>query len=65
MKENAEIKICKNKNCKKVLPEGYKYNRCEACRNQLAQNGKNILPVLSIGLLSIVGFVLKEVNPKK
>ena len=46
MKENAEIKICKNKNCKKVLPEGYKYNRCEACRNQLAQNGKNILPVL-------------------
>ena len=54
MKENAEIKICKNKNCKKVLPEGYKYNRCEACRNQLAQNGKNILPVLSIGLLSSV-----------
>ena len=31
-------KICKGKNCNKLLKEGYKYNKCEACRNK--NNGK-------------------------
>lgn len=34
-------KVCANKNCQKPLPEGYKHKRCEACRNQIAQNVKD------------------------
>ena len=45
-----ENKVCKNKNCMKPLPVGYKYKYCEACRNQQAQKVKN-------GLKSAVGIV--------
>ena len=36
-----ENKVCKNKNCMKPLPEGYKHKYCEACRNRQAQKVKN------------------------
>ena len=36
-----ENKVCKNKNCLKPLPDGYKHKYCEACRNQQAQKVKN------------------------
>lgn len=32
MSNEAEIRICKNKKCQKVLPAGYKHKYCEACR---------------------------------
>ena len=36
-----ENRVCKNKKCLKLLPEGYKHKYCEACRNQQAQKVKN------------------------
>lgn len=36
-----ENKVCKNKNCLKPLPDGYKHMYCEACRNKQAQKVKN------------------------
>ncbi len=40
---DSSTRVCKNKDCKKVLPEGYKYKYCEACRNKQAQNTKKVL----------------------
>lgn len=33
-------RLCKNKKCRKPLPEGYKHKYCEACRTQQAHNAK-------------------------
>lgn len=33
MSANNE-KICKGKNCQKILPADYKYHYCESCRNK-------------------------------
>lgn len=47
----TEIKFCKNKKCRKVLPEDYKYKYCEACMNKLAykvrETGKKMLSALT------------------
>ena len=32
--QDKEIKYCKNKDCNKPLPDGYKHKYCEACRNK-------------------------------
>lgn len=37
MKNESDVRVCKNKKCQKVLPEGYKHRYCEACRNKHAQ----------------------------
>ncbi len=42
MNTGSGPKLCKNKNCRKVLPEGYKYSYCEACRNDRAHATKVI-----------------------
>ena len=42
MKNNSEIRVCKNKKCKKTLPVGYKHSYCEACRNKTAQTLKEV-----------------------
>lgn len=36
-----ENRVCRNKKCKKTLPDGYKHKYCEACRNKQAQGLKN------------------------
>lgn len=36
MNAKSDLRVCKNKNCQKILPEGYKHKYCEACRNQHA-----------------------------
>jgi len=36
-------KRCKNKECNKVLPDGYKHKYCESCMNTKAHTVKNIL----------------------
>ena len=33
-------RLCKNKNCNKPLPEGYKHKYCEACRNKHIHTAK-------------------------
>lgn len=40
MSNEAEIRICKNKKCQKVLTAGYKHKYCEACRNKHAETVK-------------------------
>ena len=37
-----EKRIGKGEGCKKELPVGYKYEKCESCRNKLFEGGKNI-----------------------
>ena len=45
---------CKNKECNKILPDGYKYKYCESCMNKKAHNAKNILATT----LGVAAFVL-------
>lgn len=70
MKDNSEVRICKNKKCQKILPDGYKHRYCEACRNQQAQKAKNALKAVGGGaatLASVAVVVLTsgKINPKK
>ena len=50
-------KVCKNKECQKPLPDGYKHKYCEACRNQYVQKFKNGLKVVT-GVAGTVGFLI-------
>lgn len=53
-------KVCKNKNCQKPLPEGYKYKYCEACRNKHADNVKKVgKPALGVAVLAVVSIGAK------
>ena len=56
-----EQKVCKK--CKKVLPENYKYNKCEACRNKGAHTVKKIGATvgagLSVAVPTLIGLVSK------
>lgn len=70
MKDNNEIRVCKNKKCQKVLPAGYKHRCCEACRNQHAQTAKNVLKGIGagVGAVASVAVVIVtggKINPKK
>lgn len=60
-----ESKKCKNKKCQRTLPEGYKYDRCENCRNKQVKRvrdaGKGVLGVLFV----VGGVVLKVVTKIK
>lgn len=53
MKNETDVSVCKNKKCQKVLPLGYKHKYCEACRNQHAENVKNI----GKGILGVAGTI--------
>lgn len=48
-----ETKYCKNKNCKRPLPEGYKHKYCENCRGKQAEDVKKG----GLGLLGVLGIV--------
>lgn len=48
-----ETKYCKNKKCKRPLPEGYKHKYCENCRGKQAEDVKKG----GVGLLGILGLV--------
>lgn len=37
MSKEAEIRVCKNKTCQKVLPAGYKHKYCHHRRRGAAQ----------------------------
>lgn len=52
MSKEAEIKVCKNKKCQKVLPAGYKHKYCEACRNKHAETVKKFLK--RVGTVAVV-----------
>ena len=70
MNTKSDLRVCKNKNCQKPLPEGYKHRYCEACRTQHAQTARNALRGIGAGaatLASIVVVVITggRINPKK
>lgn len=70
MKNESEIKVCKNKKCPKVLPAGYKHKYCEACRNQHAQTAKNVLKGIGAGAATVASVAVVminsgKINPKK
>lgn len=53
-----EQKQCKNKKCRRVLPDGYKHKYCENCRNEQAKKIRNGVKgalgvVLSVGLVVV------------
>ncbi|MCF0116269.1 MAG: hypothetical protein HUJ56_13040 [Erysipelotrichaceae bacterium] len=52
-----EVKTCKNKKCGKILPDGYKFNYCEACRNKKIENLKNGATAV-VGAVATVGGVV-------
>ena len=64
-----ENKVCKNKNCLKPLPDGYKHMYCEACRNKHAQKVKNGLKAAA-GIAGAACFAVTivtagKINPNK
>lgn len=38
-----EQKMCKNKKCQRILPEGYKHKYCENCMGKGAGVAKNVM----------------------
>ncbi len=52
--------------CGKELPDGYKYKRCEACRNVQIENvkkyGKTALGALAS--VAVVAITKGKINPK-
>ena len=70
MSKEAEIRVCKNKKCQKVLPTGYKHKYCEACRNKRAEKVKNVLKGLGAGAATVVSVAVVlatggKINPEK
>ncbi len=70
MKKESKERVCKNKNCGKVLPEGYKHRYCEACRNKHVDTAKNVLKGVATTALAIVSVVAVvatggRINPKE
>ncbi len=62
--QDKEIKYCKNKDCNKPLPDGYKHKYCEACRNKRVERfkniGKGVGSVLGVAVLIISGGKIKK-----
>ena len=70
MINESEIRVCKNKKCQKVLPDGYKYNYCEACRNKQAytvkSTGKKVLAVaVTVASVTVTVLTAGKINLKK
>lgn len=66
----CESRVCKDKQCQKVLPVGYKHRYCEACRNKHAQLAKSVIKGIGIGaaaVVSVVGviFTAGNINSKE
>lgn len=58
-----EQKKCKNKKCKRILPEGYKHQYCEHCRNEYARAAKGVCKV-ALGAVALV-ITKGKINLKK
>ena len=65
--KTSKCKKCKTKGCPNILPEGYKYNKCEKCRNLQAENmkkyGKAALGFLSAAAVAVVSRVVLKKPP--
>ncbi len=65
MSSDEKIKVCKNKNCQKVLPIDYNHKYCEACRNKHADRTKKVLKGLGIGAASVASIAVFVVTGGK
>lgn len=65
MKDNSEIRVCKNKKCQKILSIGYKHKYCEACRNRHAQTAKNVLKGIGAGAATVASVALIVITDGK
>jgi hypothetical protein len=65
MKNDSEVRVCKNKKCQKVLPTGYKHKYCEACRNQHVQTAKNVLKGIGAGAATVASVAVVIVTGGK
>lgn len=63
--KDQKIKLCKNKECNKPLPEGYKHSYCESCRNKQAQKIKNVVKKTGGTALSLALLVVSAGKIKK
>lgn len=61
-----EVKYCKSKDCRKVLPVGYKHKYCEACRNKHAENTKKTLKAVvgTVASVAVVVLTAGKIYPK-
>ena len=61
---SMEQKTCKK--CKRILPEDYKYNCCEACRNDRVHGLRKIVkvagPVLGVAGSAVAAIIFKNSN---
>lgn len=61
-----EIKYCKNKKCKRLLPAGYKHKYCENCRNEHVKQIKDVGKAVAGVTVFVVGAALKgKINHRK
>lgn len=51
-------RICKKEGCKKELPVGYKYDKCESCRNKFIEGGKSIFKIGVSAVAAVGVFIL-------
>lgn len=56
-------KLCKK--CKKPLPEGYKYDKCESCRNKEVQKLKNTGKKIGMIATPVIGLITAVLLKKK
>ena len=70
MKNDSEVRVCKNKKSRKVLFAGYKHKYWEAFRNQRAQTAKNVFKDIGAGVATVASVAVVivtggKINPKK
>lgn len=56
-------KMCKNKKCQRILPEGYKHKYCENCMAKQAGGVKKVLKG-AVGAAGAVGSIVLLVATK-
>jgi hypothetical protein len=59
-----EQKVCKNKKCRKPLPDGYRYKYCESCRNGQVKRVKD-LGKATLGLVLLLATAAAGTNKEK
>lgn len=58
---NENVKrICKGEGCKKELPVGYEYEKCESCRNKFIESVKDISKFGVTALAAVALFVMSK-----
>ena len=65
MNNETNLRVCKNKKCRKVLPKDYKHMYCEACRNKHAQTAKTVFKGIGTGAATVASIAVVIVTGGK